>query len=116
MNAVSLASRRLGRLLHPVGTRVKLLAAIDPFGYFDEGGTHAQSRIVVIGGYVKPAVDWEPIEVEFKQILLEEGAPFYHTTDIEAYPPRGIYKDWTKEKAERLTDRIVPIAARIADQ
>lgn len=88
---------------------------IDLWGYFDEGGTHAQSRVIVLAGHVRPASEWQPFEKDWKQILKEEGAPFYHTTDIEADPPRGIYKDWTRKQADCLTDRLAPLVANLAN-
>jgi hypothetical protein len=105
----------LARLLHPFGTRVRTLGALELSGYFDEGGTHAQSQVIVLAGYVRPAVDWEPFEQAWKTVLAEEEAPFYHTTDIEAHHPRGIYEDWTRAKADKLISRIMPLAAPLAD-
>ncbi|MGO9604795.1 MAG: DUF3800 domain-containing protein [Candidatus Binataceae bacterium] len=91
------------------------MAALDLAGHFDEAGTHAASSVVVVAGYVAPASDWKELERLWLEALREEGAAFYHTTDIEAQPkPRGIYRDWTREKADRLTDKVVPIAAKYA--
>jgi hypothetical protein len=67
-----------------------------------------------VAGYVAPARDWKELEQHWFDALHEEGAAFYHATDIEANPPRGIYKGWTREQADRLTDKIVPIAAQYA--
>ena len=90
----------------------------DLTGYFDEAGTHADSSVILVGGYVQSAQAWIPLEQEWKEVLKEEGLEgeraFYHTTDVEANPPRGIYKDWTRAKADRLTDRLVPIAIKYA--
>jgi hypothetical protein len=94
--------------------RSKVLAVLNLTGYFDEAGIHAQAPVIVVAGYVSPQRDWRRLEVKWKKVLDEEDANFYHTTDIEADPPRGIYKGWTRAKADRLTDRLVPIAARYA--
>jgi len=90
------------------------MALLDLNGHFDEAGTHAASNIVVVAGYVAPATEWKELERLWTEALREENAALYHTTDIEAHPPRGIYKDWTRAKADRLTDRVVPIAAKYA--
>jgi hypothetical protein len=85
---------------------------VRPAGFFDEAGIHSQSSIIVVGGYVARDRDWRWLEDRWKTVLKEEGAAFYHTTDIEAEPPRGIYKDWSRAEADHLTDRIVDIGAR----
>lgn len=87
------------------------LAVLSPSGYFDEAGIHSQAPVIVVAGYVAPDRDWRRLEIKWKKVLRDEGADYYHATDIEANPPRGIYKGWSRAKADRLTDRIVPIAA-----
>lgn len=78
-------------------------------GYFDEAGTDANSRVIVVGGYVSPAQDWRRLEIKWRKVLKKAGAAYYHTTDLEANPPRGIYKSWTRERANKLTDCIAPL-------
>ena len=107
---------RLAFLLHRYDARVRTIAVFDLAGYFDEAGTHAASNIVVVAGYVASGTDWKELEKCWFDALRDEGdgAAFYHTTDIEADPPRGIYKGWSREKADHLTDAVVPIAAKYA--
>jgi hypothetical protein len=104
--------------LDPYGSRLKELAVVDLMGYLDEAGTHAHSKIILVGGYVQPARSCEPLENKWKAILKEEGLErqqaLYHATDIEADPPRGIYEGWSRERADRLTDLLVPIAVKYA--
>ncbi len=85
---------------------------LEPSGYFDEAGIHSQSSIIVVAGYVARDRDWQWLEEKWTRVLREEGAAYYHTTDIEADPPRGIYKGWSRAEADHLTDRIVPIVER----
>jgi Protein of unknown function (DUF3800) len=92
--------------------RVPGFVVLERDGYFDEAGIHSQSRVIVVGGFIATREDWSWLERKWSDVLKEEGAEYYHTTDIEADPPRGIYKDWTRQEADHLTDRIVPIAAR----
>jgi hypothetical protein len=91
----------------------EMLAVLEvrPAGFFDEAGIHSQSSIIVVAGYVARDRDWRWLEDKWKAVLKEEGADFYHTTDIEANPPFGIYKGWSRAEADHLTDRIVAIAA-----
>jgi hypothetical protein len=109
---------RIARLSHPYGSRLEELAVFDLMGYFDEAGTHADSKIILVAGYVQPAHSCEPLDKQWKAILKEEGLErqqaLYHATDIEADPPRGIYEGWSRERADRLTDLLVPIAVKYA--
>jgi hypothetical protein len=90
-------------------TRSEVLTVLEPAGYFDEAGIHSQSLVIVVAGYVARDRDWRWLEGKWKKALNEEGATCYHTTDIEADPPRGIYKGRSRPKADRLTDRVVAI-------
>jgi hypothetical protein len=107
---------RLAVLLHRYDARVRTMAVFDLAGHFDEAGTHAASNVVVVAGYVAPATEWKEMEKGWLEALRDQGAGvrFYHTTDIEADPPRGIYKSWSREKADGLTDAVVPVAAKYA--
>jgi hypothetical protein len=77
---------------------------------FDETGTHFNSSFVVVAGYVARAYDWRDLERKWRKAL--KGVPYYHTTDIEANPPRRIYQGWSRKKADALTDRVVRVAAK----
>jgi hypothetical protein len=70
--------------------------------------------MIAVAGYVAPERDWRRLEIKWNKVLREEDAEFLHTTDLEANPPRGIYAGWSRRKADRLSDRLVPIAARYA--
>src|SRR5690348_12114049 len=96
-------------LLHSENCKSGLIAVLNYTGYFDESGTHAQSPVIVVGGYVSPAQDWRRLEIKWRKVLKKAGAPYYHTTDLEQNPPRRIYKGWTRERADKLTDRLIPL-------
>jgi hypothetical protein len=98
------------RLLRMV--RSRWLVVLEPSGRFDEAGIHSESAVIVVAGYLAGAKDWAWLEKKWQAILNDEGVEFYHATDIEAEPPRGIYKGWTRARADRLTDLVVPIATR----
>jgi hypothetical protein len=88
-----------------------LIAMLELKAYFDESGTDAQSKVVVVAGYLTPKADWAAIETDWRKVLDGEGAAYYHATDAEAVRPQGIYKGWTKKKARGLTDRVAAIAS-----
>lgn len=85
---------------------------LEPSGRFDEAGIHSQAPIIVVAGYVASRKDWQWLEDKWQGALDDEGVAFYHATDIEADPPRGIYKDCTRAEADHLTDLMTSIAAR----
>jgi hypothetical protein len=87
---------------------------LEPSGRFDEAGIHSQAPIIVVAGYLASAKDWAWLEDKWQKVLDDFDKPVkcYHTKDIEADPPRGIYKDWTRADADRLTDLITPVATR----
>lgn len=96
--------------------RARRLAVFNSVGYFDEAGIHSQSRVIVVAGYVASKRDWRRLEIKWKKALKKEGVDYYHTTDIEADPPRGIYQGWTRARADKLTDRIYPLAVEYASR
>ena len=54
--------------------------------YFDDSGTHGESRITAIGGYVCSGKTWESVEREWLDVLEDYrsryGVTWYHATDI----------------------------------
>jgi hypothetical protein len=95
------------------------MAILDLKTCFDESGTDAESKVVVLAGYIATAADWTTVETGLQPVLDTDGAAFYHATDAEAEPRRrGIYKGWSRSKAHRsrskahrLTDRVAEIVA-----
>jgi hypothetical protein len=87
---------------------------IDLRGYFDESGTHWQSEIIVVGGYVNPARDWRRLEIKWRKALEKADVPYFHATDLEANPPRGVYKGWSRAEADKFVDRMTRIASEYA--
>ncbi|HKV53155.1 MAG TPA: DUF3800 domain-containing protein [Candidatus Binataceae bacterium] len=110
---------RLLPMLHPSGSGDRLRAVLDLEVYCDESGTDAggRSKVIVVGGYIAPALCWREIEKHWWRVLYEEHATHYHATEAESMNP-GItrtYKGWTVEKARRLTDRMVAILSSVND-
>jgi uncharacterized protein DUF3800 len=56
-------------------------------GYFDETGTHDESRITAIGGYVGKKDSWAALEPQWLEILeayRERGVRFFHMSEALA--------------------------------
>lgn len=58
--------------------------------YFDESGTHAQSRVTMIGGYVATCDVWKAIEAQWNEVLTNQGLSWFHMTD--AMEQRGEFE------------------------
>jgi hypothetical protein len=78
--------------------------------YFDESGTHADSRVVCMAGYVSTVVAWEQLGTEWKRMCDEEGIKVLHRVDLENFKKE--FKGWDETRrrnilreANRLTRR-----------
>lgn len=54
------------------------------FANLDEGGTHAQSPVVTIGGLVATADLWAALELEWKERLDNLRVPYFHAAPCDA--------------------------------
>lgn len=52
--------------------------------YFDESGTHDQSKVVTVCGLVGTTVEWSRLERPWKQNLEALKVPCFHATDCSA--------------------------------
>jgi hypothetical protein len=80
MSAISLAE--VARGLHPHSSRHKAVAVL--FAYLDEGGTHAQSPVVTMGGFVAPAELWAKFEPDWQEKLDNLQVDYFHASPCEA--------------------------------
>ena len=75
----------------------------DLVGFFDDSGTHGDSRFVVVAGGVASVRQWERLSSEWERVIepwkLSRG--YFHTADfVSGY---NDYKGWTQaEKRHRL--------------
>jgi hypothetical protein len=88
----------LARGLHPSSSSHKVVAVLQ--AYLDESGTHAQSPVVMIGGFVASADLWGLIETDWNGILANIGVPYFHASECEAGD--GIYWSIPRELRDAL--------------
>jgi hypothetical protein len=53
-------------------------------GYFDESGTHDQSAVTTIAGYVAKPEVWASVEAQWRQVLepfAQKGLHTFHMVD-----------------------------------
>ena len=51
--------------------------------YLDESGTHAESKVLAVAGYLSPAEMWITFEKQWRQCLSRFGLSCFHMTDYE---------------------------------
>jgi hypothetical protein len=114
---VSLGVQRLAELLllSESARCERLLMIIEPFnGYMDESGTHDDSQIIAMAGYVSTYDRWIQFEKDWGGVLRHRclKEPF-HMTDFETR--HGEFCDnnyWTPGIRESLIERLTYIAKR----
>lgn len=78
--------------------------------YFDASYTERGKPLVVIGGCVARASRWKTFQVEWQEMLDQEGLQFFHMTDCGAY--QGPYTNWNKEKHDHFMKKVTAIISR----
>lgn len=78
--------------------------------YFDDAGTHRDSRVVVLAGYIGPVSEWELLEAEWAGFLQRESLRFYHS--VECVAARGPFAGRSNPDCNRLHRDAVGIITR----
>jgi len=85
--------------------------------YVDEAGTHDQARIIVMAGFLSSYKRWRKFDRQWDAILnpLDEEPPpperrVFHATDCLGRDGYGDFLGWSKERRDRLVERLIPIA------
>src|SRR5208282_4157236 len=85
-------------------------------GYFDESGTHSNSPVAVLGGYVATVRQWKEFQVAWNKYILDrENIRVLHRVDLEHF--RQEFKDWDRDrqvKVLRLAHKIIKNHTRVA--
>lgn len=69
--------------LHPLSSEYKALALVQ--AYFDESGTHTDSTVTVIAGFVAGKEAWSSLEqqwMSFLDLYKERGVRFFHMSEM----------------------------------
>jgi hypothetical protein len=75
--------------------------------YFDESGTHADSEVVTVAGYISTAEQWELFGEAWRSEMAAYGLEFFHMTDFANRA--GAYKDWTEQERRDRLARLIRI-------
>lgn len=88
-----------------VERRIAMFAA-----YFDDSGTHSESSVVSIAGYIAGATDWKHFAAEWNQLLSGENITHFHMTDFESR--HGEFIGWDDQRRIRVIKRAIEIIHR----
>ncbi len=78
--------------------------------YLDESGTHANSRVIAMAGYVVDDRAVASLKAEWICSLSSFGVDELHMKEM--VPPHGKYSHWEPEKKRELLEVLVGIIHR----
>lgn len=68
--------------------------------YFDESGTHGDSPVSVVAGYLATTAQWRVFETRWRKMLRAAGIDVFHMVDLENF--RGEFQGWSEEQRRKL--------------
>ena len=95
----------LTRFLHPLDSTQRMVCVLR--AYFDDSGTHRDSRVVVIGGCVAREKQWEEFGREWSEMLTYFGIKEFHSVDLQAF--QGDFEGWNEDRRRQLIARTMEI-------
>lgn len=75
--------------------------------YCDDSGTHSDSHICVVAGYLSSTAQWERFTKEWKRALNDFGINAMHRADLESF--KGEFEQWDPERRTSFLKRLQPI-------
>ena len=78
---MSVSARRLR--VADLGTLLRKEHLVVIVAYFDESGTHADSKVFALGGYVGLQTRWIALESDWSRALSQYSISCFHMTDFE---------------------------------
>ena len=76
-------------------------------GYFDESGTHSNSKAISVAGYLATSDQWQKFDVEWKQAMEDFELEFFHMTDFVAR--RAPYDKWDDDQRRERLSRLIEL-------
>lgn len=75
--------------------------------YFDESGTHSESPIICMAGFISTTEQWNHFSRNWQERLDKEGIHCFHMTDFENR--RGPFKEMGKSQGNLLIESLIRI-------
>ena len=82
--------------------------------YFDESGTHDDSRYLVVAGYVFEKQSAVDLDYEWRLMLEDYGLPYFHMK--ECVHKAGVYKHLSKKECDEAARRAIDLIKKYAAQ
>jgi hypothetical protein len=77
--------------------------------YLDESGTHTQSEVVMIAGFLALSTLWSAFDADWSAALAEFSVPYFHATERDA--ARGAFNSMERPVREALFNRVSRVIA-----
>src|SRR5215831_14582266 len=78
--------------------------------YCDDSGTHSESRVAAVSGYISNVGQWEIFTKEWSSTLRDFKVQRMHRADLESL--RGEFKGWSRARRETFLQRLHSILKR----
>jgi hypothetical protein len=76
--------------------------------YFDESGTHKDTPLSVMAGYLGDEQQWQEFDVRVGELFAEFGVRQFHLVDLRHSDKD--FAEWSIDKKIQLTDELQHIA------
>src|SRR5947208_1882062 len=80
--------------------------------YFDESGTHSESPIVAVAGFLAPQERWIEYEAKWSRLLEKWGLSDFHMADYENR--QGVYATLANPARVELLASLIEVIAATA--
>lgn len=81
------------------------------YSYADESGTHDDSKIVVIAGWVSTRKRWLKFCRQWQHELNQKRAPYLHMKELNrSARPKNKFRKWSQERTDKFVHAMIPIA------
>lgn len=77
--------------------------------YLDESGTHDDSPIMLMGGYLGNTEQWAAFDNAWKSLLESEGIPYSHAKDLAQ--GRKQFKGWRRKRRVQFVEKASQLKA-----
>jgi hypothetical protein len=80
--------------------------------HFDDSGTHPESTVAVIGGWIAPVPQWKKFTRDWNKAKKEYGFEVFHAAEFMFNNPKSEFADkteWTEQKKQRVLSRLASI-------
>ena len=87
--------------------------------YFDDSGTHPQSPVALVAGWISPVPQWKKLIRKWEKAKTDFGFDTLHMSELIANNPKSEFADkkyWNEARKEKLLKRLREIIGDHAGQ